>query len=234
MSVLNYPNIIQNGQPADGDKLQENLNVIKSIINGDIDWDNIKASLVNAANGIVKLDANAKVPMEQLLTNVANGTVKLDENALIPLAQIPNLQNTNKVFPSGTKAIFVQATAPTGWTQDTSQNDRVLRVVSGSGGGTGGSWTITGLSSSTTGSHSHTVNNHTHSIPRSGWGEALAEVSGYLRTSYSTASLTIASRDQTSGGSSPGTSSAGSHSHTISQDGNWRPSYWDCIVCTKD
>jgi len=28
--------------------------------------------------------------MEQLLTNVANGTVKLDENALVPLAQIPD------------------------------------------------------------------------------------------------------------------------------------------------
>jgi len=90
MSTLSYPNVIQNGQVADGDKLMENLNQIKAIINGDIDWDNIKASLINAANGIVKLDANAKVPMEQLLTNVANGTVKLDGNALVPLAQIPD------------------------------------------------------------------------------------------------------------------------------------------------
>jgi len=90
MSTLNYPNVIQNGQVADGDKLMENLNVIKAIINGDIDFDNLKAALVNAANGIVKLDENGKVPMEQLLTNVANGTVKLDENADVPLAQIPD------------------------------------------------------------------------------------------------------------------------------------------------
>ena len=35
--------------------------------------------------------------------------------------------------------IFYQASAPSGWTQDTSLNDYGLRVVSGSGGGTTGS-----------------------------------------------------------------------------------------------
>ena len=44
-------------------------------------------------------------------------------------------------FPSGTKLLFYQNTAPTGWTIfTTSINDKALRVVSGSGvgGGTGG------------------------------------------------------------------------------------------------
>lgn len=54
------------------------------------------------------------------------------------------------IAPSGTKLVFYQASAPTGWTQDTGVNDRVLKVVSGTGGGTGGSWTISGV----------TVNNH--------------------------------------------------------------------------
>lgn len=43
-------------------------------------------------------------------------------------------------FPTGTKLLFHQAAAPTGWTKQTTVNDAALRVVSGTtGGGTGGS-----------------------------------------------------------------------------------------------
>jgi hypothetical protein len=35
--------------------------------------------------------------------------------------------------------VFAQASAPTGWTKSTANNDKALRVVNGSGGGTGGS-----------------------------------------------------------------------------------------------
>lgn len=35
-------------------------------------------------------------------------------------------------FPSGTRMLFQQSSAPTGWTKDTSANDEALRVVSGS------------------------------------------------------------------------------------------------------
>ena len=41
-------------------------------------------------------------------------------------------------MPAGTTAVFYQASAPTGWTQVTTQNDAALRVVSGVGGGSGG------------------------------------------------------------------------------------------------
>jgi hypothetical protein len=41
-------------------------------------------------------------------------------------------------IPSGTTMLFMQAAAPTGWTQVTSLNDYGLRLVSGTGGGTGG------------------------------------------------------------------------------------------------
>jgi hypothetical protein len=34
-------------------------------------------------------------------------------------------------FPSGTRMLFQQTAAPTGWTKDTTQNDKALRVVSG-------------------------------------------------------------------------------------------------------
>jgi hypothetical protein len=44
-------------------------------------------------------------------------------------------------FPSGTKQIFYQASAPTGWTQDTATalSQSVMAVTTGTGGGTGGS-----------------------------------------------------------------------------------------------
>ena len=46
-----------------------------------------------------------------------------------------------EAFPSGTKQVFFQASAPTGWTQDTTAalNEAVMSIVTGSGGGTGGS-----------------------------------------------------------------------------------------------
>ena len=41
-------------------------------------------------------------------------------------------------IPSTTNMLFAQASAPTGWTKQTTHNDKSLRVVSGSGGGSGG------------------------------------------------------------------------------------------------
>jgi len=66
---------------------------------------------------------------------------------------------------SGTKMVFYQASAPTGWTAVPAISDRFLRTVSGgtTGGTTGGS----GLnpSSTITLAHSHTVDGHTHTGP---------------------------------------------------------------------
>ena len=43
------------------------------------------------------------------------------------------------IIPQGSDTLFYQAAAPTGWTKLTGLNDYALRVVSGSGGSTGGS-----------------------------------------------------------------------------------------------
>lgn len=40
-------------------------------------------------------------------------------------------------IPSGTKMLFQQTSAPTGWTKDTTHNNKALRVVSGSAGAGG-------------------------------------------------------------------------------------------------
>ena len=46
-------------------------------------------------------------------------------------------------IPPGSKMLFYQASAPTGWTKLTTDNNKTLRVVSGSGGGSGGTNTFT-------------------------------------------------------------------------------------------
>jgi hypothetical protein len=47
-------------------------------------------------------------------------------------------------FTAGTRLVFHQSSAPTGWTTDSSFNDYALRVVSSGGGGSGGSTSFTG------------------------------------------------------------------------------------------
>lgn len=65
------------------------------------------------------------------------------------------------VIPSGTKIVFYQASAPTGWTA-VALNDKFLRVVTagGTGGSTGGT-----VAASTSLAHTHTVASHTHTGP---------------------------------------------------------------------
>lgn len=65
-------------------------------------------------------------------------------------------------FETGTSMVFHQASAPTYWTQDATHNDKALRVVSGTGGGNGGTH---GLSSPPTSSHTHTGPSHLHTGP---------------------------------------------------------------------
>ena len=85
------------------------------------------------------------------------------------------LQNVG--FSSGTKMVFYQASAPTGWTQDTASalSNTVMSVVTGTGGGTGGSTSYFSSFLATTnksapgqpvsGSVSGTVGGHTLSTP---------------------------------------------------------------------
>jgi hypothetical protein len=47
--------------------------------------------------------------------------------------------NPATAFPSGTKMLFVQTLAPTGWTKDTDHNNKALRIVSGTASSGGSS-----------------------------------------------------------------------------------------------
>lgn len=125
----------------------------------------------------------------------------------------------SEAIPSGTKMLFFQASAPTGWTQDTSQNDRVLRVVSGAGGGTGGSWTLSGI---TVADHTLTVDEipaHDHGLEymtaHTAAGSAMPNTVGTATAKFS------------EGGGQP-------HGHTTTLADTWRPAYIDVLVATRD
>lgn len=62
------------------------------------------------------------------------------------------------LYPAGTTKLFFEASAPTGWTKLVTQNNKALRVVSGTGGGSGGTINFTTVLSSTSGNFSVNVN----------------------------------------------------------------------------
>ncbi len=63
------------------------------------------------------------------------------------------------LYPPGTRKLFYQASAPPGWTQDTSMGgDKALRVVSGTGTGSGGVTPFTTVLNSTAGNIGFSIN----------------------------------------------------------------------------
>jgi hypothetical protein len=69
------------------------------------------------------------------------GSVRYDTAQTLTVPQQAQAQNNIGIqgaVPSGSVMLFYQASAPLGWTQVTTQNDKALRVVSGSGGVAGG------------------------------------------------------------------------------------------------
>lgn len=69
---------------------------------------------------------------------VAAGGAKV--GSIGPQGFVDANDNPMTAFPSGTKMLFVQTNAPTGWTKDTTHNNKALRIVSGtaSSGGSSG------------------------------------------------------------------------------------------------
>lgn len=123
----------------------------------------------------------------------------------------------------GTKTLFYQAAAPTGWTQDTSINDRVLRVVSGSGGGTGGSWTISGISVDGHALAEAEMPAHTHTL-----GSQITPGLVNYATGQGTTWV-----GWTTTGTTSSTGGGGAHTHGLTIGSSWRPSYADVIACAR-
>ena len=144
-------------------------------------------------------------------------------------------------FPSGTKMLFAQSAAPTGWTHDTSYNNRALKLVSdSSGGSTGGSNTWSSVLNSSVSTSGGSVSNHTlttsqmpshnHSMQQRnaglGCGSNIPQA-GIPGTFGCNNNSTSFSTNNTGGGSS--------HNHGFTNPSfNLNLRYLNVIVATKD
>jgi hypothetical protein len=93
---------------------------------------------------VVDLFANSLGTLSIKNTLTVNGSVFTASNGTVDATTYSgngsSLTGVSSI-PSGTTAMFYQSSAPSGWTQNTdaSINTTTMRVVTGSGGGTGGS-----------------------------------------------------------------------------------------------
>lgn len=152
----------------------------------------------------------------------------------------------NPPIPSGTAMLFYQASAPTGWTQNTSLDDYALRLTSGTGGSTGGTTafstvfanqtpTISGSVSGTTGATTLSttqIPSHTHSInlpPRG--GDSGGNNNFFSGVESGTQSFTS---DSTGGGGSHTHSFSGSITGFSASAITLNVRYANIIICTKN
>ncbi len=126
-------------------------------------------------------------------------------------------------FDQGTACLFVQTAAPTGWTKQTTHNDKALRIVSGtaSSGGTNAFSTVMGQTS--VGSYTlgiADIPSHQHQMSVNSAGGSGSNAAPGYNSSYPTGFGSLVSA--TGGG--------GSHAHSITM----AIQYVDAIIATKD
>ena len=159
--------------------------------------------------------------------------------------------------PSGTRMIFAQSAAPTGWTKELSHNDKALRVVSGTVS-TGGNHTFSSVFSNKTpsGSVTTTVSGsvgdtalniaqippHGHSISGTytrdgggGAGGAFPHGSARGTTGFNIQGFLNINADNNGGGQAHTHTWSGSATSTFSgSDIDLNVAYVDVILCVKD
>ena len=118
------------------------------------------------ANGINVLKAPNLSPAFTGIPTAPTAADSINTTQLATTAFVHNVIASE--FETGTRTIFFQTAAPTGWTQILTSNDYMLRVVATAGGGTGG--THSPILMNVVPSHTHTMTGtttsagaHTHS-----------------------------------------------------------------------
>ena len=144
-------------------------------------------------------------------------------------------------LPTGTKMLFQQTSAPTGWTKDTTHNDKALRVVSGTVG-SGGSTAFTSVFAARTIAQQN-LPNVTLSLTTTTDGAHIHTVAATTASDTGTSGGGTRVTGLPNGGGSADTSSNGAHSHSgttssinsgVTQTAiDFAVQYVDVVVCTK-
>lgn len=146
---------------------------------------------------------------------------------------IANEVEVNLWAPATTAMTFNQTAAPTHWTKDVTNDDAMLRVVSGTVG-SGGTTAISALSATNIGAHTLTAaeipahthtysgttgfvsNDHTHSGTTSSDG---SHSHPYTESQINNVNRATSGSNTNQGSQSNNTSSNGSHTHTFTTSG---------------
>ena len=176
--------------------------------------------LTTATADIVLLEA-ADVTINSLIDTIEADIVDIENDITAINTSLTDIIAGR--FAANTQPVNIsvfQSTIPTGWTLNTSFDDRVplVEATQGQGGATGGSWTISGLS----GTHSHT-----HSV---GTLAADGLPTGVINLA---AGAFDAATDSHSHSISGNTGAASSSSVSVTQDGSWRINYVKVLVITR-
>ena len=212
-----------------------------SVLNGTFAW-----IYADGEGASAKVTAAEFVPADGTIT-----TAKIADNA-VTAAKLAD----TAVFASGTKMLFQQTAAPTGWTKDTSHNDKALRITSGTVG-TGGSvafetafasqtpagtisTSVTGTVANTTltvsqiPAHTHTGNVDLRTNWEAGTSSQSPVGTGNARYDGTGSSPTFTT-NATGGGGAHNHGWSGSATSTFTGTAiNLDVQFVDVIICTKD
>lgn len=150
-----------------------------------------------------------------------SGSISSDVTVTIPITA-----GSVDAFPSGTLMLFQQTAAPTGWTKQTTHNDKALRVVSGTAS-SGGSVAFTtafasGLNAGATTLSTSQIPAHSHGLP---WAQLPQITSGGVGFQYYAPYVQNGSAGTWDAGG------GGSHTHTLP---SFAVSYVDTIIASKN
>lgn len=190
-------------------------------------------------NSVLRADGGYKVGGTEVINNSGQLIASRLTGAL-PAIDGSNLTGVGGGVESGTRMVFFQANAPTGWTKLTGNNNKALRVVSGSGGGTGGSNTFSTAFNSNRGTSGGSVSNHTLTEAQIPSHRHRVDTYNEWSTSYGSYTTQGGYRQAHRGGTRypPYTQNIGSgnaHNHGFSNPSlNLNVQYMDVIVAQKD
>jgi hypothetical protein len=156
--------------------------------------------------------------------------------------QIATTAFVTAIIPAGSVMLFYQASAPSGWTQVTTQNNKALRVVSGTGGVAGGTTAFSTVFANQTVTTSVSVSGTTGATTLS-----IAQMPSHSHSTNIQGRVFCGSGDSTfsdgngSNISTSGEGGGGSHTHSFSGSGSGTSSavtlnvqYIDIILCSKN
>ena len=144
---------------------------------------------------------------------------------------------TNYYFASGTRMPFAQAAAPTGWTQDITDNtnNRMLRVVNTAGNGVAGTDSPI-LNNTTMVAHTHTFTGASHTHTDSGHSHTVSGFAGGSGGSgiYAGSTIVPVTGVGINNGFANISSTTATGTNSTTSGVSWSPRYIDMIICAKN